>query len=153
MLNSSFIRAALLSSCCPVPVHARAVANPALRRQQPAAPRDEAGRPACRRAMKWRPQRKRRSRRARTRFGSMARDQVQCHCRHVPIRLDDGKIAARISSWPHQDGRREKRGRFRFLYNGGPGAATIWLHWVRLLPNMSRCPDGFQPPPPYRAGR
>ncbi len=37
-----------------------------------------------------------------------------------------------------------------FLYNGGPGAATIWLHMGSFAPKHVRmADDGFQPAPPF----
>ena len=37
-----------------------------------------------------------------------------------------------------------------FLFNGGPGAATIWLHMGAFGPKMVKLqPDGMAPPPPY----
>ena len=38
-----------------------------------------------------------------------------------------------------------------FCYNGGPGAATIWLHMGVLGPKrVQMAEEGFQPAPPYR---
>ncbi len=38
-----------------------------------------------------------------------------------------------------------------FAYNGGPGAATIWLHMGALGPKRVQMADGgFQPAPPFR---
>ncbi|HXA49892.1 MAG TPA: hypothetical protein VNV86_06305, partial [Candidatus Acidoferrum sp.] len=37
-----------------------------------------------------------------------------------------------------------------FLFNGGPGAATIWLHMGAFGPKMVKMmPDGQATPPPY----
>jgi len=37
-----------------------------------------------------------------------------------------------------------------FLFNGGPGAATIWLHMGAFGPKVVQMgPDGMVPPPPY----
>src|ERR1017187_7148943 len=37
-----------------------------------------------------------------------------------------------------------------FLFNGGPGAATIWLHMGAFGPKMVKMlPNGEAPPPPY----
>ena len=37
-----------------------------------------------------------------------------------------------------------------FLFNGGPGAATIWLHMGAFGPKMVKMnPDGSETPPPY----
>ncbi len=46
----------------------------------------------------------------------------------LPIRSDDGKIAARMFFVAYtKDGEDVKTRPVAFLYNGGPGAATIWL--------------------------
>jgi carboxypeptidase C (cathepsin A) len=38
-----------------------------------------------------------------------------------------------------------------FLYNGGPGAASIWLHMGSFAPKrVEMAAEGFQPAPPYR---
>ena len=38
-----------------------------------------------------------------------------------------------------------------FVFNGGPGAASIWLHMGALGPKRVDMGDeGFMPPPPYR---
>jgi carboxypeptidase C (cathepsin A) len=37
-----------------------------------------------------------------------------------------------------------------FMFNGGPGAATIWLHMGAFGPKVVKLnPDGLAPPPPY----
>ena len=37
-----------------------------------------------------------------------------------------------------------------FLYNGGPGAATVWLHMGSFAPrHVQMADEGFQPAPPY----
>ncbi len=37
-----------------------------------------------------------------------------------------------------------------FLFNGGPGAATVWLHMGAFGPKMVKLqPNGMAPPPPY----
>jgi carboxypeptidase C (cathepsin A) len=37
-----------------------------------------------------------------------------------------------------------------FLFNGGPGAASVWLHMGAFGPKMVKLgPDGLAPPPPY----
>jgi carboxypeptidase C (cathepsin A) len=70
----------------------------------------------------------------------------------LPIRLDDGKVAARMFFVAYtKDGEDAKTRPVSFLYNGGPGAATIWLHMGSFAPmHVQMAPDGFQPPPPYR---
>jgi len=70
----------------------------------------------------------------------------------LPIRLDDGRIAARMFFVAYtKDGEDTKTRPVSFLYNGGPGAATIWLHMGSFAPkHVLMADDGFQPPPPYK---
>src|SRR5438552_1744545 len=69
----------------------------------------------------------------------------------LPIRLDDGKIAARMFFVAYtRDGEDAKTRPVSFLYNGGPGAATIWLHMGSFAPRKLQMADeGLQPAPPY----
>jgi carboxypeptidase C (cathepsin A) len=69
----------------------------------------------------------------------------------LPIRLDDGRIAARMFFVAYtKDGEDVKTRPLSFLYNGGPGAATIWLHMGSFAPkHVQMAEDGFQPAPPY----
>jgi carboxypeptidase C (cathepsin A) len=69
----------------------------------------------------------------------------------LPIRLDDGKVAARMFFVAYtKDGEDAKTRPVSFLYNGGPGAATIWLHMGSFAPRKVQMADeGFQPAPPY----
>ena len=70
----------------------------------------------------------------------------------LPIRLDDGTVAARMFFVAYtKDGENPKTRPVSFLYNGGPGAATIWLHMGSFAPKRVQMGDeGFQPSPPYR---
>ena len=70
----------------------------------------------------------------------------------LPIRLDDGKIAARMFFVAYsRDGEDAKTRPVSFLYNGGPGSATVWLHMGSFAPRRVQMADeGFQPAPPYR---
>jgi carboxypeptidase C (cathepsin A) len=70
----------------------------------------------------------------------------------LPIRLDDGKVAARMFFVAYtKDGEDVKTRPVSFLYNGGPGAATIWLHMGSFAPrHVQMAEEGFQPAPPYR---
>jgi carboxypeptidase C (cathepsin A) len=70
----------------------------------------------------------------------------------LPIRLDDGKVAARLFFVAYtKDGEEIGTRPVSFLYNGGPGAATIWLHMGSFAPRMVQmADDGFQPAPPYK---
>jgi carboxypeptidase C (cathepsin A) len=70
----------------------------------------------------------------------------------LPIRLDDGKIAARMFFVAYtKDGEDARTRPIAFLYNGGPGSATVWLHMGSFAPRRAQMADeGFQPAPPYR---
>jgi len=70
----------------------------------------------------------------------------------LPIRLDNGQVAARMFFVAYtKDGEDAKTRPVSFLYNGGPGAATIWLHMGSFAPRRVQMADeGFQPAPPYR---
>jgi carboxypeptidase C (cathepsin A) len=70
----------------------------------------------------------------------------------IPIRLDDGKVAARMFYVAYtKDGEEAKTRPVSFLFNGGPGAASIWLHMGSFAPRKARMADeGFLPPPPYQ---
>jgi carboxypeptidase C (cathepsin A) len=69
----------------------------------------------------------------------------------VPIRMDDGNVAARMFFAAYtKDGEDVKTRPIAFLFNGGPGSATIWLHMGSFGPKIAKMADeGFQPAPPY----
>jgi len=69
----------------------------------------------------------------------------------LPIRLDDGKVAARMFFVAYtKDGEDAKTRPVSFLYNGGPGSASVWLHMGSFAPRRVQMADeGFQPAPPY----
>ena len=70
----------------------------------------------------------------------------------LPIRLDDGKVAARMFFVAYtKDGEDAKTRPVSFLYNGGPGSATVWLHMGSFGPrHVQMADEGFQPAPPYK---
>ena len=70
----------------------------------------------------------------------------------LPIRLDNGQVAARMFFVAYtKDGEDVKTRPVSFLYNGGPGAATIWLHMGSFAPkHVQMADEGFQPAPPYK---
>jgi carboxypeptidase C (cathepsin A) len=70
----------------------------------------------------------------------------------LPIRSDEGKVAARMFFVAYtKDGEDVKTRPVSFLYNGGPGSATVWLHMGSFAPKRVQMADeGFQPAPPYR---
>jgi len=69
----------------------------------------------------------------------------------IPIRLDNGEVQARMFFVAYtKDGENPKTRPVSFLYNGGPGAATIWLHMGSFAPKHVRmAEEGFQPAPPF----
>jgi len=70
----------------------------------------------------------------------------------LPIRLDNGQVAARMFFVAYtKDGEDTKTRPVSFLYNGGPGAATVWLHMGSFAPrHVQMADEGFQPAPPYK---
>jgi carboxypeptidase C (cathepsin A) len=70
----------------------------------------------------------------------------------LPIRLDNGQVAARMFFVAYtKDGEDVRTRPVSFLYNGGPGAATIWLHMGSFAPkHVQMADEGFQPAPPYK---
>ena len=70
----------------------------------------------------------------------------------VPIRLDDGKVAARMFFVAYtKDGEEARTRPISFLYNGGPGSASVWLHLGSFSPKRAAMADeGFKPAPPYQ---
>jgi carboxypeptidase C (cathepsin A) len=68
----------------------------------------------------------------------------------VPIRLEDGKLAARMFFVAYtKDGENPKTRPVAFLFNGGPGSASIWLHMGSFGPKRVQMADeGFMPAPP-----
>ena len=69
----------------------------------------------------------------------------------LPIRLDNGQVVARMFFVAYtKDGEDTRTRPLSFLYNGGPGAATVWLHMGSFAPrHVQMAEDGFQPAPPY----
>lgn len=70
----------------------------------------------------------------------------------LPIRLDNGDLAARMFFVAYtRDGGEARTRPVAFLYNGGPGSASIWLHMGSFAPvKAEMAAEGFQPAPPYR---
>src|SRR4051795_12923186 len=68
----------------------------------------------------------------------------------LPIRGDDGKVQARMFFVAYtKDGDDVKTRPLSFLYNGGPGSATIWLHMGSFAPKHVPMADGgVQTAPP-----
>ncbi len=70
----------------------------------------------------------------------------------IPIRLDNNQVQARMFFVAYtKDGEDPHTRPVSFLYNGGPGAASIWLHMGSFAPkHVQMADDGFQPAPPFR---
>jgi len=70
----------------------------------------------------------------------------------LPIRGEDGKVAARMFFVAYtRDGEDVHTRPVSFLYNGGPGSATVWLHMGSFAPkHVQMADEGFQPAPPYQ---
>src|SRR2546422_10242569 len=148
MLTRHFIWPALFLFLLPlVPVHAQGRGEPgAPAAQQPAAPRDEPdGQPATRNEVATAAEEK----------ISQSSHTIRLDGREIkysatagtlPIRLDDGKIAARMFFVAYtRDGEDVKTRPVSFLYNGGPGAATIWLHMGSFAPRKGQMAEGGGP--------
>ncbi len=69
----------------------------------------------------------------------------------IPIRLDDGKVSARMFFVAYtKDGENAATRPVSFLFNGGPGSASVWLHMGSFGPKIAKMADeGFQPAPPF----
>jgi carboxypeptidase C (cathepsin A) len=69
----------------------------------------------------------------------------------LPVREEDGRLAARMFFVAYtKDGEDVKTRPIAFLYNGGPGSATIWLHMGSFAPkHVQMADEGFQPAPPF----
>jgi carboxypeptidase C (cathepsin A) len=70
----------------------------------------------------------------------------------LPIRDPKGKVTASVFFVAYtRDGENPRTRPLAFLYNGGPGSASIWLHLGSFGPrHVELAPDGFQPAPPFR---
>ena len=79
--------------------------------------------------------------------------QYTAHVGFMPIRnATSGVIEGRLFYvYYAKDGVTDKSRRpVWFLFNGGPGAATIWLHMGAFGPKVVKLnPNGLAPPPPY----
>jgi carboxypeptidase C (cathepsin A) len=70
----------------------------------------------------------------------------------LPIRLDDGAVAARMFFVAYtKDGEDARTRPVSFLYNGGPGSASVWLHMGSFAPRRAQmAAEGFQLAPPFQ---
>jgi carboxypeptidase C (cathepsin A) len=70
----------------------------------------------------------------------------------LPLLKEDGSPRANIFyvAYTVEDGGDTSRRPIMFCFNGGPGAAAVWLHLGGLGPRRARVnPDGSLPPPPF----
>jgi len=70
----------------------------------------------------------------------------------LPLKDAKGKATAGVFFVAYtRDGEQNSRARpVTFCYNGGPGAASIWLHMGSFGPRrVQMAEDGFQPAPPF----
>src|SRR5688500_4399102 len=74
------------------------------------------------------------------------------HAGTLPIRLDNGDLGGRMFFVSYSRAGEDAKARpVAFLFNGGPGSASIWLHMGSFAPVRSEmAAEGFQPAPPYR---
>ena len=70
----------------------------------------------------------------------------------IPIRLDNNNVVARMFFVAYtKDGEDSHTRPISFLYNGGPGAATVWLHMGSFAPkHVQMADEGMQPAPPFK---
>ena len=74
------------------------------------------------------------------------------HAGTLPIRLDNGDLGGRMFFVSYSRAGADAKTRpVAFLFNGGPGSASIWLHMGSFAPvRAEMAAEGFQPAPPYR---
>ena len=70
----------------------------------------------------------------------------------LPLKDEQGEINAQIFYTAYQLDCPDSAARpLVFVFNGGPGSASIWLHMGALGPKrVDMGADGFMPPPPYK---
>jgi len=71
----------------------------------------------------------------------------------MPIRAHNGDIEGRIffTSYKRTNSPSTSKRPLLFLFNGGPGSASVWLHLGLAGPKRPKMgsSEGFMPPPPY----
>ncbi|MCY4466967.1 MAG: peptidase S10 [Chloroflexi bacterium] len=70
----------------------------------------------------------------------------------LPLKDEQGEIAAQIFYTAYSLDAADSADRpLIFVFNGGPGSASIWLHMGALGPKrVDMGAEGFMPPPPYK---
>lgn len=71
---------------------------------------------------------------------------------YMPMRDEAGRLKANIFYVAYErDGQDRQTRPITFAFNGGPGAASVWLHMGAFGPwRVVMGPEGQAPPPPYR---
>ena len=69
----------------------------------------------------------------------------------LPIKSGDGQTRAQMFYVAYTlDGQEASKRPLTFLFNGGPGSASLWLHMGAMGPRkVALQPEGFLPPAPY----
>lgn len=71
----------------------------------------------------------------------------------MPIRAKNGDVEGRIffTAYRRTDLPSGQKRPLTFVFNGGPGSASVWLHLGLAGPKRPKMgsPEGFMPPPPY----
>ena len=71
----------------------------------------------------------------------------------MPIRNKNGEVEGKIffMSYKRMDIPVGEKRPITFVFNGGPGSASVWLHLGLVGPKRPKMgsPEGFMPPPPY----
>ena len=70
----------------------------------------------------------------------------------LPVLNDAGESEAQLFyvAYTVENKDRAKRRPLLFIFNGGPGAASVWLHLGAIGPKrVQMLPDGNMPPPPF----
>ena len=69
----------------------------------------------------------------------------------LPIKNDKGETEAHIYFIAYAVSNPPAKRPLLFIFNGGPGAASVWLHMGAIGPRrVKMLADGSMPPPPYR---
>ena len=71
----------------------------------------------------------------------------------LPVKNDTGQTEAQMFyvSYTLEGAANQSKRPLTFVFNGGPGSATIWLHMGCFGPKrVALLPDGAMPPPPFR---
>lgn len=72
---------------------------------------------------------------------------------YLPITNDNSETEARIFfvAYTLEDAQNTSRRPLLFVFNGGPGSSSVWLHLGTIGPRrVQMLADGTMPPPPYR---